>query len=101
MKLYATVSSERATKGQGGNEYLKISLTVGSAKNAIDFGTLILDQREDEDGNKEAFVLTYNGDEIASYNPNEEKGEKQKGDEYKEHDPYCAIRNGGEHNCKL
>ena len=24
MKLYATISSERATKGQGGNEYLKI-----------------------------------------------------------------------------
>lgn len=24
MKLYATTTSERATKGQGGNEYLKI-----------------------------------------------------------------------------
>lgn len=26
MKLYATVSSERATKGQGGNEYLNIDV---------------------------------------------------------------------------
>ena len=24
MKLYATIASERASKGQGGNEYLKI-----------------------------------------------------------------------------
>lgn len=78
MKLYATVASERASKGQGGNDYLKISLTVGSAKNAIDFGTLILDQREDEDGNKEAFVLTYNGDEIASYTIRTKKKAKSK-----------------------
>mgnify|MGYP001608379925 CR=1 FL=1 len=26
MKLYATVTSERATKGQGGNDYLQIQL---------------------------------------------------------------------------
>lgn len=26
MKLYATVTSERATKGQGGNEYIRITL---------------------------------------------------------------------------
>jgi len=27
MKLYATVSSERATKGQGGNEFLEIVIS--------------------------------------------------------------------------
>lgn len=27
MKLYATVTSERATKGQGGNEYIDIHIT--------------------------------------------------------------------------
>jgi hypothetical protein len=27
MKLYGTITSERASKGQGGNEYLKIDLT--------------------------------------------------------------------------
>ena len=29
MKLYATVTSERATKGQGGNNYLEIAISVG------------------------------------------------------------------------
>ena len=28
MKLYATTTSERATKGQGGNEYLNIDIQV-------------------------------------------------------------------------
>jgi hypothetical protein len=28
MKLYATTTSERASKGQGGNEYLQIEITV-------------------------------------------------------------------------
>lgn len=28
MKLYATTKSERASKGQGGNEYLKITINV-------------------------------------------------------------------------
>ena len=27
MKLYATTTSERASKGQGGNEYLNIEIT--------------------------------------------------------------------------
>ena len=30
MKLYATVTSERASKGQGGNEWLAIKLTTQS-----------------------------------------------------------------------
>ena len=28
MKLYATTTSERASKGQGGNEYLEITLRI-------------------------------------------------------------------------
>jgi len=28
MKLYATVTSERARKGQGGNEYIEINITA-------------------------------------------------------------------------
>ena len=35
MKLYATVASERATKGQGGNEYLDIDIFVGSRDNSV------------------------------------------------------------------
>lgn len=38
MKLYAKVSSERATKGQGGNQFINIDLLVGSADNPIDAG---------------------------------------------------------------
>jgi len=33
MKLYATTTSERASKGQGGNKYLDIKIYVGNAKN--------------------------------------------------------------------
>lgn len=33
MKLYATTTSERATKGQGGNEFLQILLTSDNAEN--------------------------------------------------------------------
>lgn len=29
MKLYATVTSERASKGQGGNKYLDITIAIG------------------------------------------------------------------------
>lgn len=29
MKLYATTTSERASKGQGGNEYIIIDINVG------------------------------------------------------------------------
>lgn len=35
MKLYANVSSERATKGQGGNKYLDIIIQVGKARQKI------------------------------------------------------------------
>lgn len=42
MKLYATTTSERASKGQGGNEYLNIDLFVGSAKESMPIGTISL-----------------------------------------------------------
>jgi len=34
MKLYATTTSERASKGQGGNKELDISLAIGSTGNS-------------------------------------------------------------------
>ena len=34
MKLYATITSERATKGQGGNEYLNINI-LGEKKEPL------------------------------------------------------------------
>jgi len=35
MKLYSTITSERATKGQGGNEYLDIEITYADKNNKI------------------------------------------------------------------
>ena len=45
MKLYATVSSERASKGQDGNEYLCIELKVNDRN--IPVGMICLDYKED------------------------------------------------------
>jgi hypothetical protein len=39
MKLYATVSSERASKGQGGNEYIDFKLKAGSTNDSRDVMT--------------------------------------------------------------
>lgn len=35
MKLYATTTSERASKGQGGNEKLEIEIQVGSQRKLL------------------------------------------------------------------
>ena len=42
MKLYATTTSERATKGQGGNKFIDISLSVGSAKDSKPIARIVL-----------------------------------------------------------
>lgn len=84
MKLYATTTSERASKGQGGNEFLNITIASGSAKDSYIFADIIVD--------KSGFIYFRNGDkkEIACYTTqdgklvditNMTKGEKQKGDE--------------------
>lgn len=48
MKLYAKTTSERASKGQGGNEYVEIDLTVqnGSRQN-YPIGQLVLLYKDD------------------------------------------------------
>lgn len=38
MKLYATTTSERASKGQGGNKYVNIEMYVGESKNPMFIG---------------------------------------------------------------
>ena len=40
MKLYATVQSERASKGQGGNDFLRVYLTVGNSIEQADAGVV-------------------------------------------------------------
>lgn len=100
MKLYATVTSERASKGQGGNNHLDIDVFIGSSKESVK----ILEGTVEKDGEGYTVYVTTigQGDNDQCIDTFiKEKGEKQKGDEYKEHNPYCAIRNGGEHNCKL
>jgi hypothetical protein len=43
MKLYATVTSERASKGQGGNNHIVVELTVETEMDSRQhFGTLKL-----------------------------------------------------------
>ena len=42
MKLYATTTSERASKGQGGNKFIQTKLVVGNKDNQIDLGILTL-----------------------------------------------------------
>lgn len=42
MRLYAKMRSERAEKGQGGNQFIVIDLTVGDAKDPIDAGRITM-----------------------------------------------------------
>lgn len=51
MKLYATTTSERATKGQGGNDKLEIHVTQEEKKTlafitVLPSGTIVIDQGE-------------------------------------------------------
>jgi hypothetical protein len=48
MKLYATVSSERAAKGQGGNRIITTELLVGDKNNSKQIATITLLNRENE-----------------------------------------------------
>lgn len=75
MKLYATVSSERASKGQGGNKRLDIQLTVGSS--ALQLSAGVVAMREIEPG---IFNISYfrDGEGMLLARIAIEKGEKQK-----------------------
>lgn len=71
MKLYATVASERASKGQGGNKYIDIDLAVGSTSDSNHFASLRLNII---DG---VYTLWLDGEVIKRSDT--KKGEKQKG----------------------
>lgn len=68
MKLYATVTSERASKGQGGNKYIDINLNVGSATESEHFANVRLNII---DG---VYTLWIDGEIVKT------KGNKQKGE---------------------
>jgi len=115
MKLYSTITSERATKGQGGNKFLNIKIASGSAKNSYIFADIMVDTH--------GFIYLRNGDkgEVATYTTLEgklvelTKGEKQKGemfnrlkttpqeviDEYNKLKHLKGEKQKGEKICKL
>ena len=80
MKLYATVTSERASKGQGGNKYLQVRFTIeNDAGGYDDMGIVTLLKERD------AYRLMYcaNGGavELIDEIP---KGKRQKGEVWNE-----------------
>lgn len=89
MKLYATTTSERASKGQGGNEWIEIELSAGEKGNII--GYIFLDLHKDSEKDSRAddeWVLSYTCDReidpeiiLQGYiKGNKEKGKKQQGE---------------------
>lgn len=99
MKLYATTTSERASKGQGGNDYLKIILrddkqqcfaylTVKPDK------TLFLDYVKDWTAHVSDCLEIRTNDDIKG---NQKKGEHERNHIDKLHDEdcvYCRKDNG-------
>ena len=89
MKLYATVTSERASKGQGGNEFLDLVLTY-KPKTGEPFPFLTLEVFPMPDG----IAIAYKIDETTAYLEKhgelpdrvEPKGKQQKGEK-----GYCWI----------
>lgn len=82
MKLYATVTSERASKGQGGNEYIEIDIFVGSRENSVTLARLTVRPLGHE-GNgyglydhMDTLICSISDQEMKT----PEKGEKQKGE---------------------
>lgn len=57
MKLYATVTSERASKGQGGNKHIVIELRAFDRDTPI--GELCFYVTDDADGKPKQYMLTW------------------------------------------
>jgi hypothetical protein len=81
MKLYATTTSERASKGQGGNQFINIDMLVGDKDNQIDAGRICMKTTGD------IFWIEYFSPAPAGQKINriplfktETKGKRQKGD---------------------
>lgn len=72
MKLYATTTSERASKGQGGNKFVSVLLTAGENKTNMLEATL-----EHEETETEHIYRLWNGD-ICVDTLRETKGKSQK-----------------------
>ena len=80
MKLYATINSERATKGQGGNKELKINILVYDRANPL-YQISVTPERLifRERGFSEP-LLERNHEDIKNQEEQKTKAEKQKAD---------------------
>lgn len=75
MKLYGTITSDRASKGQGGNEFLSFEFTVGEEdeKQTILYGMIERQKTADAD-----VYLLWNGDIQADKITIPRRGKQQK-----------------------
>lgn len=82
MKLYATVTSERATKAQGGNDFIETLLTVGSQENPQNVGNIRLVSNKDGTYTLNMAIYDEQTDKIIlyRYEYGQIKGNKQKGE---------------------
>lgn len=94
MKLYATVTSERASKGQGGNRFLETVYTVGDAESPEQFAIVNLTRTEGNVShtNVDGYTLTVVCDDNVLVLRSDgavlldtRKGKKQKGKNYCKH----------------
>lgn len=112
MKLYATTTSERASKGQGGNEYLEIELSIDGGSQTVGYIYLNVNEDIKNHGDKQnEWLVQYtpnkdtDPDIIAQghYTPKKTatlKGNKQKGEHM--HCKNCGndfLESRG-HNCR-
>lgn len=90
MKLYATTTSERATKGQGGNNHIKVDLFVGSTADSRQVATVTLVALSN--GGYELFYWNKETDKTSCLQTGEIKAKKQKGEMQKcnGHVGWCA-----------
>lgn len=84
MKLYAITTSERASKGQGGNEYVNIEMFVGESKHPMFIGKVKMYIENDL-----YCVDYYPGYDNLDIKPlakfiNESKGKQKKGEKCKD-----------------
>ena len=77
MKLYATTTSERASKGQGGNKKILIELTFKNSLGEIEDVAEIIYTSKESGG----YILEYfDTEETGTPRTLKEKGKKQKGE---------------------
>lgn len=90
MKLYASVTSERATKGQGGNDYLDIDIFVGSTENSIPLAKFTARYTDELPDGGSGYALYDENDEIIKW-IEDKKGNKQKGECSKHLPNECTV----------